>query len=566
MSKRKNMYSLLTVLWIAAIAALTAGASQAQTFSILYNFKGQPDGANPYGALVEDSSGNLYGTTQIGGTSNLGSVFKVDPAGNETVLHSFAGGADGATPLASVVVDPAGNLYGTTWSGGANNVGVVFKVDASGNETLLHTFTDKSDGAGPRGSLILDSAGNLYGTTIGGGNGSGGGVVFKLDPTGQESVLYAFTLADGGLPEAGLLRDSAGNLYGTTTFGGGAGAGPSGTVFKLDSAGNFSTLHAFSGGADGGEPTSVLIQDKAGNLYGTTQEGGIVPSNGECFFGCGVVFKLDSTGKETVLYSFMGGTDGANPYAGVVQDGSGNLYGTTAGISVIFKLNPAGNETVLYPFPVGTGLAAPFGGLIQDSAGNFFGAASFGSSNGGGSGVVFKLVPPGFSFAATVLAPSPVAPGGSATATLDTTAAGGFNSAISFTCSVQPQPALAPNCSFSSSSAAPGTPVTLTVSTVGPSAAAASPGTARGIFSALWLPLIGFVVLRLNPKRKTRTSAVALACVIFAGLASGVGCGGGSGGSGSNLGTPAATYTITITGTSASSSIQNSTSATLTVN
>lgn len=566
MSNRKEMHSLLAALLITAIAALTVASAQAQTFSILYNFKGRPDGANPYGALVEDASGNLYGTTQYGGTSNLGIVFKVDPAGNETVLHSFAGGSDGATPLASVVVDPAGNLYGTTWSGGANNAGVVFKVDASGSETILHTFTGQSDGGGPRGSLILDSANNLYGTTIGGGNGSSGGVVFKLDPTGQETVLYAFTLAEGGFPEAGLLRDSAGNLYGTTTFGGGAGAGPSGTVFKLDSAGNFSTLHAFSGGADGGEPTSVLIQDKAGNLYGTTQAGGIVPSNGECFFGCGVVFKLDSTGKESVLYSFTGSTDGANPYAGVVQDGSGNLYGTTAGISVIFKLNPAGNETVLYTFAVGTGLAAPFGGVIQDSTGNLFGAASFGSSTGGGSGVVLKLVPPGFSFVATVLTPSPVTPGGSATATFNTTAVGGFNSAISLTCSVQPQPALAPSCSLSPNSAAPGVPVTLTVSTAGPSAAAASASTARGLFYALSLPLIGLVVPRLNRKRRTRISAVALACLIFGGLASGVGCGGGGGGGGSNLGTPAGTYTITIAGTSASSSVQNSTTTTLTVN
>jgi len=195
-----------------------------------------------------------------------------------------------------------------------------------------------------------------------------------------------------------------------------------------------------------------------------------------------------------VLYSFTGSTDGANPYAGVVQDGSGNLYGTTAGISVIFKLNPAGNETVLYTFPVGTGLAAPFGGLIQDSTGNLFGAAFLGSGSGSGSGVAFKLIPPGFSFAATALTPSPVTPGGSATATLNTTAAGGFNSAISLTCSVQPQPALAPTCSLSPSAADPGAPVTLTVSTAGPSAAAASPGTAHGLLYALWLPLIGLVV------------------------------------------------------------------------
>ncbi|MGO9084012.1 MAG: choice-of-anchor tandem repeat GloVer-containing protein [Candidatus Sulfotelmatobacter sp.] len=554
-----------------AIAALTVGLAQAQTFSVLYGFKGQPDGASPYGGVVEDASGNLYGTTQAGGISNLGTVFKLDPADNETVLHSFTGGADGATPLASVVMDPAGNLYGTTnYGGSACDCGVVFKMDPSGSETILHSFTGQSDGGSPRGSLILDSAGNLYGTTIGGGNGSGGGVVFKLDPTGQETVLYAFTLANGGSPEAGLLRDSAGNLYGTTTFGGGAGLG-SGTVFKLDSAGNFSTLHAFSGGTDGGVPTSVLIQDNAGNLYGTTMRGGIFFD--ECDFGCGVVFKLDSSGNESVLYSFcsviVSGlcSDGASPYAGVVEDGSGNLYGTTAGTtSVIFELSSGGNETVLYNFPTGSGLSTPFGGLIRDAAGNFFGTAYFGVGQGG-SGVVFKLVPPGFSLAATALTPNSVPPGGSATATVSVTDTGGFTGAASLTCSVQPQPAMAPTCSITNS-VAPGTPATLAVNTTGPTAAVSHRTGASGLLYALWLPLIGLVVSRFGGKGnegRTGILTVVLACAMLAGLASGVGCSGGSSSRGS-VGTPAGTYTITITGTSVSSSLQNSTTTTLTVN
>jgi uncharacterized repeat protein (TIGR03803 family) len=563
-----NLASIWRTCRWTAIAALTVGLAQAQTFSVLYSFGGQPDGANPYGGLVEDASGNLYGTTQAGGTSNLGTVVKLDPSGNETVLHSFTGGTDGATPLASLVMDPAGNLYGTTNNGGgACNCGVVFKVDPSGNETILHSFTGQSDGGGPQASLTLDTAGNLYGVTGGGGGGNNAGVVFKLDSVGQETVLHAFSgELDGGFPEAGLLRDSAGNLYGTTTVGGGAGIG--GTVFKLDSAGNFTTLYAFSGGADGGDPSSVLIQDNAGNLYGTTRQGGIFFD--ECASGCGVVFKLDPTGKESVLYSFCSVVvsglcaDGANPFAGVVEDESGNLYGTTAGpTSVIFKLSLGGNETVLYTFPVGTGLSAPFGGLIRDAAGNLFGTAFFGGASGSGSGVVFKLVPPGFSLAATALTPSSVSPGGSAAATVTLTDSGGFNDAVSLTCSVQPQPTMAPTCSITNS-VAPGTPATLAVNTTGPSATVSH----RALLYALWLPLIGLVVPRFGRKGRVGSAGIltaVMACAMLAGLASGVGCGGGNG-SGGSASTPAGTYTITLTGTTASGSFQNSTTATLTVN
>src|SRR5208283_1475669 len=257
-------------------------------------------GAYPDFGLIRDSAGNLYGTTDGsysdvggGGTNNAGVVFEVDTCGNETVLYSFTGGADGSLPN-GVIRDSAGNLYGTTYLGGASNAGVVFKVDASGNETVLYTFTGGADGGGPYGAPILDSEGNLYGTTYLGG-ASNAGVVFKVDPTDRETVLYTFTGGDdGGNPGAGVIRDPAGNLYGTTAIGGTAELG---VVFKLDTSGNETVLHSFRRGVDGDQPDLAgVIRDEAGNLYGTTAFNGAG--------GQGTVYKLDPKGNVTVLYAF----------------------------------------------------------------------------------------------------------------------------------------------------------------------------------------------------------------------------------------------------------------------
>jgi uncharacterized repeat protein (TIGR03803 family) len=206
-----------------------------------------------------------------------------------------------------------------------------------------------SGGESPYAGVIRDSAGYLYGTAAGGGLGSG--VVFQIDPAGNETVLYNFTGgADGGNPAAGLIRDSAGNLYGTASAGGLCAY--CGVVFKLDTAGNDTTLYSFTGGADGGHPLADVIRDSAGNLYGTTYNGGIL--TGKCATigespapGCGVVFKLDTAGTETVLYTITGGTDGANPGAGVVRDSAGNIYATDEdgakckGCGVAFRLDEA---------------------------------------------------------------------------------------------------------------------------------------------------------------------------------------------------------------------------------
>src|ERR1035441_5152380 len=273
-----------------ALGATGIAPAQAQSASeiVLQNFGALPRGAIPYAGVIRDSAGNLYGITFSGGTAGAGVVYKLDAAGRQTVLYSFTGGADGANPNAGVIGDPEGDLYGTTPYGGTANqacpsgCGVVYKLDTTGRQTGLYSFPGGADGANPNAGVIRDPAGSLYGTAYHSGT-TGWGVVFKLDTTGQYTVLYTFTGgADGGGPETSVIRDSAGNLYGTTCCGGTAGEG---VVYKLDVAGRETVLHTFTGGADGGTPESGVIRDSAGNLYGTTQDGGT--SN------WGIVYKLD---------------------------------------------------------------------------------------------------------------------------------------------------------------------------------------------------------------------------------------------------------------------------------
>jgi uncharacterized repeat protein (TIGR03803 family) len=237
-----------------------------------------------------------------------------------------------------VIRDSAGNFYGTTFIGQADvgyGYGVVYKVDTAGHSTVLHNFTGGADGGNPYGGVILDSKGNVYGTASDGG-ASGDGVVFKIDTSGQETVLYSFTGgSDGGFPYGSIIGDSAGNLYGTTNGGGASGAG---VVFKVDLSGSETVLHSFTGGADGGYPLwVVLARDSAGDLYGTTSSGGTA--------NAGVVFKVDSSGHESVLHSFTGGADGGSPYAGVILGPEEQLYGATAfggraNVGVVFEIKP----------------------------------------------------------------------------------------------------------------------------------------------------------------------------------------------------------------------------------
>jgi len=312
-----------------------------------------------------------------------------------TLLYSFTGGTDGRTPLGGVILDAAGNLYGTTSQGGnlacSLGCGTVFKVERAGNETVLYSFagTGAGDGEYPNAALVRDAAGTLYGTTVGGG-ASGYGTVFKLDTTGKETVLYSFTGTggDGKSPFAGVVRDGQGNLYGTTQAGGVLNYG---TVFKLDTTGKETVLYSFAGtGGDGAQPMSGLARDANGNLYGTTNSGGTGIEGGN-----GVVFKLD-TGRERVLYHFpWTGAKGIHPH-GVVRDTQGNLYGTTvfqgaSGWGTVFKLAPTGKLTVLYNF---TGSNAdggdPYAGVARDGQGNLYGTTSAGAL---GYGTVFKITP-----------------------------------------------------------------------------------------------------------------------------------------------------------------------------
>ncbi len=350
---------------VAVIGGVPANAAE----KVLYSFQGGNDGIASAAGLIEDNTGNLYGTTLWGGGGDIcgtgygcGTVFKLAPDGTESVLYAFQGGNDGALPTGKLVVDGAGNFYGTA-GGGANNDGTIFKLAPDGTETILYAFQGGNDGVAPVGGLIADKKGNYYGTTEVGGAPCGCGTVFELASNGSKKVLYSFQGGgDGANPVAGLIADKTGNLYGTARVGGNLNcfSGGCGVVFKLAPDGTESVLHAFQG-SDGEFPTASLIMDSSGNLYGTTEWGG---GGNVCSFGvsggCGTVFRVTPDGTESVLHSFQGGSDGANPEGGVVMDKAGNLYGTTSagggtsckgsGCGTVFKLAPDGTETVLYAF------------------------------------------------------------------------------------------------------------------------------------------------------------------------------------------------------------------------
>jgi uncharacterized repeat protein (TIGR03803 family) len=389
---------------------LTAAAATAQTYSVLYRFCSLAncgDGDSPQSSVTLDANGNIYGTTWGGGIGQHGHrigdgvVYQLTALGKENALRF--GGADGMNSASNVVFGDGGG-YGTTFYGGANDEGTVFRVAPSGAETVLHSFCSEAncaDGYRPDAGIVFDRSGNLYGTTFGGGV-YGGGTVFKLTPAGSEAVLYNFcsqpSCTDGADPFAGVVLDKSGNLYGATADGGanrGSGSG-GGTVFKVTPAGEETVLYSFCSlpnCADGSGPSVAVVLDASGNLYGTTPSGG----GGQG----GVVFKVTPAGEETVLYNFCSQStcvDGEYPEAGVVFDASGNLYGTTSGggvnrQGVVFELTPAGEEKVLYSFcsqPNCADGAEPYAGLVLDEGGNMYGTASLGGSGNGG--VVFKLV------------------------------------------------------------------------------------------------------------------------------------------------------------------------------
>jgi uncharacterized repeat protein (TIGR03803 family) len=366
--------------------ALSTSAGASAKLQVIYNLLGgSGDGANPIGPLLMDGSGSLYGVTLSGGSANAGTVFKISPRGQETVLHVFTGtGGEGSHPFGGVLVDALGNLYGTTSGGGTNGLGIVFKLAPSGVETILHTFQGiccgGGDGSFPYSSLIIDEHGNMFGTTMNGGNSSDLGTVFRVTPDGTENVIHAFSGTDGSEPFFGNLAiGKHGTVYGAALFGGEYNAG---VAFRMTAHGTETMLHQFGAGADGQNPEGWIAVDN-GNIYGTTQQGGGSAN-------AGIVYKIDNSGVETILHVFNG-ADGATPLA-VTLVGKA-LYGVTAGggannSGTLFKLSLNGRFTTLHAFD-GTDGDGPNAPLIAGSDGNLYGSTYRGGAQG--NGVVFKL-------------------------------------------------------------------------------------------------------------------------------------------------------------------------------
>jgi uncharacterized repeat protein (TIGR03803 family) len=413
---RLSIHGTGTLVLLVATLFATGAQAAAQHESVLFSFPGSQVAANgPLAGLIFDASGNLYGTTS-GDGNGTGTVFKLTPVAGggwaERTLYSFgvSGSGDGNYPVAGLIFDASGNLYGTTEGGGVYGSGTVFELTPAANgewtEEILQNFQANGiDGTLPRSGLVIDAQGNLYGTTTLGGTDNLG-TVYELKPTAggvwKEKILHSFSdSGDGVNPQASLILDASGNLYGTTT-----GDGPflngtyaDGIVFELTGTASggwkFTVLHSFGTSFDGGFIVNGLFVDPAGNLYGTTQNGGSQ--------GVGMVFELSPEAgawKTTILHNFTyGGTDGLSPVAGVIMDSAGNLYGTTQGggphnFGTVFELVPAPRglwtEKILHDFH-GTDGFLPSAPLIVDPSGRLYGTTFLGGANEGG-GEVFEII------------------------------------------------------------------------------------------------------------------------------------------------------------------------------
>ncbi|HWD18230.1 MAG TPA: choice-of-anchor tandem repeat GloVer-containing protein [Verrucomicrobiae bacterium] len=359
--------------------------SQAACGDVMHSFPGVQE---PDGALALGSDGNLYGVTYRGGSADLGTVFKITPAGGFTSLVSF-NGANGAGPYSALTQGPDGDFYGTTSTGGSNNLGTVFKMSTNGVLTSLASFNNVN-GALPEAGVARGSDGNFYGTTFNGG--SGYGAIFRVTPAGVLTRLVAFNHANGANPYAGLILGADGNFYGTTAQGGASGLG---TVFLMTPAGVMATVVSFSG-ANGGHPYGSLVQGADGNFYGTTYWGGDLSLNGGSGFGS--VFKLTPGGVLTKLVSFNAG-NGGHPAGALIQGIDGNFYGTTVwggdlttgngnGFGTAFRVTPSGTLTTVLAFN-GVNGGWPYAGLTLGSDGLYYGATTRGGSDAGG--VVFRF-------------------------------------------------------------------------------------------------------------------------------------------------------------------------------
>jgi len=404
-----------------ALTVVTTRSAQAQTFTVIHNFTGGQDGANPQAGLTMDEAGNLYGTANGGGSltcnapNGCGTVYRLQHKGAGWIfnpLYSFIAGSDGANPLARVVFGSNGALYGTTDQGGSScfglGCGTVFKLQPPSTacktalcpwtETVLYRFIGGSDGAAPGlGDLTFDQAGNIYGTTVFGGSSNNIGTVYELTPSNggwAESVLYSFTGgSDGGNPYSGVTFYRGASLYGTTYFGG---QSSNGVVFQLTPSGSSwteSVVNTFRNGSDGAYPIAGLISDPSGTLYGATISGG----SG----GGGTVFKLTPSGggwTYSLVYSFTGHAT-CGPWGNLVLDGTGNLYGTTNcdgtnQLGSVFKLTPSGGSwtyTSLHDFTGGSDGEYPYCNVVVDTKGNLYGSTYAGGSQN--VGVIWEITP-----------------------------------------------------------------------------------------------------------------------------------------------------------------------------
>jgi uncharacterized repeat protein (TIGR03803 family) len=375
MKKRRNFFQPAGSMALAIAFACPLASGQTPVTVVTF------DVANGYlphfGSLVQAANGDLYGTTYEGGANSVGTIFKLTPAGALTTLHSFDT-TDGALPDGSMVLATNGDLYGTTWVGGTGTVGTIFKITPAGVFTSLHSF-DSTDGAVCSSELIQATNGDLYGATYQGG-ANNLGTIFKITPAGVFTSLHSFADAEGASPYAGLIQATDGYLYGTAYEGGANGVG---TIFKVTMAGVLTTLYSFSG-ADGARPYAALVQADNGLFYGSTSAGGI---------GYGNIFSITPEGTLTSLHTFVV-LDGDNPQSKLIEANDGNLYGTTSGggnaggDGTIFKMTLAGSLTTLYSFD-GTDGGFPIGGLVESTNGTFYGTTYEGGAHN--DGTVFTL-------------------------------------------------------------------------------------------------------------------------------------------------------------------------------
>jgi uncharacterized repeat protein (TIGR03803 family) len=363
-----------------AVLSVISVAAPGIAMSTLWSFTGGTSGEFLYSPLAQGRDNNFYGTTIEGGTYGDGTVFRLTTNGTLNTLLSFNGN-NGAIPFGGLFLGRDNFFYGTTYLGGTYGDGTTFRVTTGGALSTLTTF-NQNNGMAPVGGMVQGSDGNFYGTALEGG-AYGYGTIFRMTTGGALTTLVAFNYTDGGYPSPVLVQGSDGNFYGTTENGGTNGG--AGTVFKMTPSGTLTRLYSFSGGSDGAVPVAGLVQGVDGNFYGTTYQGGA--------YGFGTVFEITSSGALTTLYSFTGGSDGENPWGGLLQASDGNLYGTTQaggtyGYGTVFQIAPNGPLNTLVQFEGYNG-ANPSAALIQASDGNLYGTTQTGGSSG--DGTLFRI-------------------------------------------------------------------------------------------------------------------------------------------------------------------------------